>query len=218
VNQSILEMLSDVNIIPVITLSDVSEAIPLAKALIAGGMPVLEITLRTSAGLHSIKRIKDEVEGAIVGAGTVLNERDLDLALEAGSDFIISPGITQNLLKVGVASGIPFMPGISDSSGLMECLEYGLTALKFFPAEAAGGVKMLKSFAGPFPDMRFCPTGGISLTNLADYMALPEVICVGGTWIAPSKLIQAGEWQAIEDLAIQANKIAYQVRSSTSQG
>lgn len=197
-------LLTQAPIVPVISISDIDSAVPLARALIAGGIPVLEVTLRTAHGLEAIRRIRAEVEGAIVGVGTVLNERDLDSAVAAGSEFIITPGLTDRLLQAGIDCGVPFMPAVATVSDLMRCLENGLDTLKFFPAEAMGGVKTLKAFAGPFPDVCFCPTGGIGLHNIADYLALPTVLTVGGSWVVPEQLIADGNWSEITLLAREA--------------
>ena len=212
-NDAAQAILKKAPVVPVITINDPGHAVPLAEALIAGGIPVLEVTLRTEAGLESIRRIKNEVDGAIVGAGTVLGEADLDNALQAGSEFIITPGLTDALLQAGASCGVPFMPGIATVSEMMRCREKGLKTLKFFPAEANGGAKALAAFSGPFPDMRFCPTGGIGLANLADYIALPAVLSVGGTWVAPEKLIANQQWDAITQLAREAATLVSQLRS-----
>lgn len=200
-------------VIPVITVDDLDTAVPLARALQQGGLPVLEITLRTSQGLDAILRVKEEVEGVIVGAGTVLNPRDLDKVLEAGSDFVITPGLTPDLLRAGSACGVPFMPGITTVSELMCCVEAGLTALKFFPAEASGGARALRAFRGPFPEVLFCPTGGISPDNLAAYLALPSVPTVGGSWMTPGSRVAAGDWQGITALAREAVDLVAAIRS-----
>lgn len=208
------QILAQAPVIPVITINDPACAVPLARALLAGGIPVLEITLRTAHGLEAIRRIRGEVEGAIVGAGTILNPRDLAKAMAAGSEFIISPGITEHLLTAGADCGVPFMPGIATVSELMNCLEKGLGTVKFFPAEAAGGVKTLKAFAGPFPDVSFCPTGGIGPANLGDYLALPSVKGIGGSWIATSSLVDSGQWDAITRLAREATQLVSALRAS----
>lgn len=213
-NRSSREILQLAPVVPVITIRNVKHAVPLAKALIAGGIPVLEVTLRTPQGLDSIRAIKAEVEGAVVGAGTVLNEKDLDAALEAGSEFVITPGLTDNLLRAGVRCGVSFMPGVATISELMCCMEAGLDTVKFFPAEASGGAKTLKAFGGPFPDIRFCPTGGIGLNNIADYLALKSVLSVGGSWIAADDLIAAEDWASITRLASEATARVASIRAS----
>ncbi|MGD9662431.1 MAG: bifunctional 4-hydroxy-2-oxoglutarate aldolase/2-dehydro-3-deoxy-phosphogluconate aldolase [Porticoccaceae bacterium] len=201
-------------VVPVIRIEDVKTAVPLAQALVAGGITVLEVTLRTACGLEAISRIRGEVEGAIVGAGTVLNGFDLDNALDAGSEFIITPGLTSSLLKAGATCGVPFIPGVATASELMSCVDAGLNTLKFFPAEASGGVKTLKAFGGPFPDVHFCPTGGISPANLADYLAVPSVLTVGGSWLAPDNLIASNKWAEISRLAEETCALAAKIKAT----
>jgi 2-dehydro-3-deoxyphosphogluconate aldolase/(4S)-4-hydroxy-2-oxoglutarate aldolase len=171
-------------VIPVIVIDDVAHAVPLAAALVAGGLPVLEVTLRTSAALPAITAMK-QVPGAIVGAGTVTNPAELDAALAAGSEFIVSPGLTEPLGKAAIASGVPFLPGIANAGDIMRGLDMGLTRFKFFPAMAAGGLPALKALAAPFGSVRFCPTGGIGPDNAAQWLAFDPVLCVGGSWVAP---------------------------------
>jgi 2-dehydro-3-deoxyphosphogluconate aldolase/(4S)-4-hydroxy-2-oxoglutarate aldolase len=171
-------------VIPVIVIEDVAHAVPLAEALVAGGLKVLEVTLRTPAALPAIRAMK-EVEGAIVGAGTVTNPRELDAALEAGSEFIVSPGLTDTLGKAAIAAQVPFLPGIVNAGDIMRGLDLGLDRFKFFPAMAAGGLPALKALAAPFGHVRFCPTGGISLENAAEWLAFDPVLCVGGSWVSP---------------------------------
>ena len=195
-------------VIPVITLDRVEDAVPLAEALVAGGLKVLEVTLRTEAAIEGIKQIIKHVPGAIVGTGTVCNEQQIKLSEDIGCQFMISPGATDKLLQAAQKSSIPFLPGISSVSELMRGLEYGHRDFKFFPAEAAGGVPVLKAMAGPFSDVKFCPTGGIGLHNVLAYLALPNVLCVGGSWIAQPKLIQAKNWAEIEKLAREAVALA----------
>ena len=180
----IAEIMQTAPVIPVIVIDEVSHAKPLAEALVAGGLVVLEVTLRTDAALDAM-RAMSEVPGAIIGAGTVLNERDLDAALGAGAQFIVSPGLTEPLGKAAVASGVPFLPGIANSADIMRGLDLGLTHFKFFPAMAAGGLPALKALAGPFGQCRFCPTGGISEETAPEWLAFDPVLCVGGSWIAP---------------------------------
>ena len=171
-------------VIPVIVIEDEAHAVPLAEALVAGGLRVLEVTLRTPAALGAIRAMK-EVEGAIVGAGTVTNARELDAALAAGSEFIVSPGLTEPLGRAAVAAGVPFLPGIANAGDIMRGLDLGLDRFKFFPAMAAGGLPALKALAAPFGHVRFCPTGGISLDNAAEWLAFDPVLCVGGSWVSP---------------------------------
>jgi 2-dehydro-3-deoxyphosphogluconate aldolase/(4S)-4-hydroxy-2-oxoglutarate aldolase len=187
-------------VIPVIVIDDVAHAVPLAEALVAGGLRVLEVTLRTPAALPAIRAMK-QVEGAIVGAGTVTNPRELDAALEAGSEFIVSPGLTDMLGKAAIASGVPFLPGIANAGDIMRGLDLGLDRFKFFPAMAAGGLPALKALAAPFGQCRFCPTGGISLENAPEWLAFHPVLCVGGSWVSPKG---APDKAVIEALAREA--------------
>jgi 2-dehydro-3-deoxyphosphogluconate aldolase / (4S)-4-hydroxy-2-oxoglutarate aldolase len=187
-------------VIPVIVIDDEAHAVPLAEALVAGGLRVLEVTLRTPAALPAIRAMK-QVPGAIVGAGTVTNPKELDAALEAGSEFIVSPGLTENLGKAAVASGVPFLPGIANAGDIMRGLDLGLDRFKFFPAMAAGGLPALKALAAPFGQCRFCPTGGISLENAPEWLAFDPVLCVGGSWVSPKG---APDKAVIEGLAREA--------------
>ena len=172
-------------VIPVLVIEDVAHARPIAEALVAGGLPVLEVTLRTASALDVIREMK-QVPGAIVGAGTVLNEFALDDALTAGSEFIVSPGLTDSLAKAAIAADVPFLPGIATSSDIMRGLDLGLDRFKFFPAEANGGIPALKAIAAPFGAVRFCPTGGIRETTAPDWLALDAVLCCGGSWLVPA--------------------------------
>lgn len=187
-------------VIPVIVIEDESHAVPLAEALVAGGLRVLEVTLRTPAALGAIRAMK-QVEGAIVGAGTVTNARELDAALEAGSEFIVSPGLTEPLGKAAIAAGVPFLPGIANAGDIMRGLDLGLDRFKFFPAMAAGGLPALKALAAPFGQCRFCPTGGISLENAPEWLAFDPVLCVGGSWVSPKG---APDKAVVEKLAREA--------------
>ncbi|MBS0475061.1 MAG: bifunctional 4-hydroxy-2-oxoglutarate aldolase/2-dehydro-3-deoxy-phosphogluconate aldolase [Proteobacteria bacterium] len=171
-------------VIPVLVIDQVAHARPIAEALVKGGLPVLEVTLRTADALEVIREMK-QVEGAIVGAGTVLNPHALEDALEAGSEFIVSPGLTDGLAKAAVAAKVPFLPGIATSADIMRGLDLGLDRFKFFPAEANGGIPALKAIAAPFGSVRFCPTGGITAANAADWLALDPVLCCGGSWLVP---------------------------------
>ncbi|KLN95401.1 bifunctional 4-hydroxy-2-oxoglutarate aldolase/2-dehydro-3-deoxy-phosphogluconate aldolase [Moellerella wisconsensis] len=191
-------------IVPVIVINELSQAVPLAKALISGGVKVLEVTLRTECAIDAIRLIAQEVPEAIVGAGTVINPEQLQAVTEAGAQFAISPGLTDNLLDAAVKGSIPLIPGISSVSELMLGMNYGLTEFKFFPAEANGGVKALKAIAGPFSQVRFCPTGGISPANYRDYLALDSVLCIGGSWIVPADALQQGDYARITQLAKDA--------------
>ncbi len=194
------ELMRVAPVIPVIVIDDVAHAVPLAEALVAGGLRVLEVTLRTPAALPAIRAMK-QVEGAIVGAGTVTNPRELDAALEAGSEFIVSPGLTETLGKAAIASGVPFLPGIANAGDIMRGLDLGLDRFKFFPAMAAGGLPALKALAAPFGQCRFCPTGGISLENAPEWLAFDPVLCVGGSWVSPKG---APDRAVIETLAREA--------------
>ncbi len=187
-------------VIPVIVIEDEAHAVPLAEALVAGGLRVLEVTLRTPAALPAIRAMK-QVEGAIVGAGTVTNPRELDAALEAGSEFIVAPGLTDNLGKAAVAAGVPFLPGIANAGDIMRGLDLGLDRFKFFPAMAAGGLPALKALAAPFGNVRFCPTGGISIDNAPEWLAFDPVLCVGGSWVSPKG---APDKAVVERLAREA--------------
>lgn len=188
-------------VVPVIVVDDVEQAVNLGKALVAGGVPVLEVTLRTEAALEAITALRKEVPDAIVGAGTVCSREQYVKAVEAGSQFIISPGMTPDLLKVGKEYDIPYLPAVATISDILLGLEYGYDHFKFFPAEVNGGVKALKAFSGPLPQIRFCPTGGINEKNFKEYLALDSVLCVGGSWIVPADLVKAGKWDEITELA-----------------
>ena len=191
-------------VVPVLVINDVEKAVPLAKALMEGGIKVLEVTLRTPAAIDVIKRIAQEVPDSLIGAGTVTNAQQLKAVVEAGAKFAISPGMTADLLKAGMDSEIPLIPGISSTSDLMKGKDAGYTHMKFFPAEASGGVKAIKSISGPFPDVTFCPTGGIGPNNYNEYLALNNVKCVGGSWLAPDDAIESGDWARITQLAKEA--------------
>ena len=190
-------------VIPVLVVEDASHARPIAEALVAGGLKVLEVTLRTPAALDVIAEMKT-VPGAIVGAGTVLNEADLRASIDAGAEFIVSPGLTEPLGRAAIASGIPFLPGIANAGDIMRGLDMGLAHFKFFPAEASGGIAALKALAAPFYQCRFCPTGGITAATAPNWLSLEAVLCVGGSWVAPKALMKAGDWAGIEKLAAEA--------------
>lgn len=202
------DLLNGNPVIPVITLEQVEDAVPLAEALVSGGIRVLEITLRTDVAVDGIREIVRHVPEAIVGTGTVLTEEQMKLSEDLGCQFMISPGITENLLKLAEKSSVPFLPGISSVSELMLGMQYGLQNFKFFPAEVSGGVPALKAMAGPFAAVKFCPTGGIGLHNALDYLALPNVMAVGGSWIADQKLIRGKRWDEIEKLARNAVELS----------
>ena len=191
-------------VIPVITIAALEDAVPLARALAGNGLPVLEVTLRTDCALEAIARIAAEVPEACVGAGTVLSAADLAAVERAGARFAISPGVTEALYDAGAASGIPLIPGIATAGELMRGLERGWRRFKFFPAESSGGIGALKGFAGPLPMARFCPTGGIDAAKAPAYLALPNVACVGGSWMLPAHALVARDWARIGDLAREA--------------
>jgi 2-dehydro-3-deoxyphosphogluconate aldolase / (4S)-4-hydroxy-2-oxoglutarate aldolase len=199
------DLLGTTRVVPVITVPDPAVAVPLAEALVAGGLPVLEITLRTEAGLESIARIADAVPQALVGAGTVTTPQQLRDARSAGAQFIVAPGCTDALAAAAAEAGGAFLPGAVTASEVLRLIEHGISLMKFFPAETSGGVAALKALAGPFPGIRFCPTGGIDLARAPDYLALANVVCIGGTWMVPSGLIAAGDWAAIRELAAEAS-------------
>ena len=191
-------------VLPVLAIDRLDDAVPLARALVEGGLPVLEVTLRTDAALAAIRRIVDEVPDAIVGAGTVLTAADLDAVAAAGAAFAISPGATDALYIAARDVSIPWIPAIATASELMRGIEHGHRRFKFFPAEAAGGVAALKSFAGPFPQAMFCPTGGIDAGSAPRYRALSNVVTVGGSWMVPKDALQSRDWDRIRALALQA--------------
>jgi 2-dehydro-3-deoxyphosphogluconate aldolase/(4S)-4-hydroxy-2-oxoglutarate aldolase len=193
-------------IIPVLTIERVEDAVPLAKALVAGGVCTLEVTLRTPVAIEAAKAIMAEVPDAIVGIGTILNADDLARAHALGAQFGISPGATPDLLRAAAASALPFAPGIATASELMQALAHGFDLVKFFPAEQSGGIKALRALAGPFPSVRVCPTGGIGEANAASWMAEPNVLAVGGSWICPAAEIRAGNWAGITAMCERAMK------------
>jgi 2-dehydro-3-deoxyphosphogluconate aldolase / (4S)-4-hydroxy-2-oxoglutarate aldolase len=194
-------LLASTPVVPVLAIDAVRTALSLTQALVAGGLSVLEITLRTPAALEIIRAISGEVEDAVVGAGTVLTPAQYRDAVAAGARFVVSPGVTPALLDVAEASSVPFLPGALTSSEVMRLLERGYGCLKFFPAEPAGGVAYLQALAAPLPDARFCPTGGIDAKLAPAYLALPNVVCIGGSWVAPRAAVAAGDWPAITQLA-----------------
>ncbi|MFD8223949.1 bifunctional 4-hydroxy-2-oxoglutarate aldolase/2-dehydro-3-deoxy-phosphogluconate aldolase [Streptomyces massasporeus] len=188
-------------VVPVVVIEDAADAIPLARALVAGGLPAIEVTLRTPAALEAIREIAREVPGAVVGAGTVIRPEQVAEAVAAGSRFLVSPGWTDGLLEAMRASGVPFLPGVSTASEVVALLERGVREMKFFPAQAAGGTAYLKSLSGPLPQARFCPTGGIGPASAPDYLALPNVGCIGGSWMLPQDALAARDWERVEELA-----------------
>jgi len=203
-----LQVMQDAPVIPVIVLHDVAHAVPLAQALIAGGIRMLEITLRTPVALDCMRAISAEVPQAIVGAGTVCSTRDLDACLEAGARFAVSPGYTTQLGLDCRKRDVPLLPGVATASEIMLAQNDGYTALKFFPALQAGGVGMLKALYGPFAQIQFCPTGGLTAQNAAEFLALPNVVCVGGSWLVPADALLSADYARIETLARQAVQLA----------
>ncbi|MEU8886259.1 bifunctional 4-hydroxy-2-oxoglutarate aldolase/2-dehydro-3-deoxy-phosphogluconate aldolase [Streptomyces sp. NPDC048442] len=199
-------------VVPVVVLDDAADAVPLARALVAGGLPAIEVTLRTPAALDAIRAIADEVPDAVVGAGTVISPAGVADSLAAGARFLVSPGWTDSLLDAMKGSGLPFLPGVSTTSEVVALLERGVTEMKFFPAEAAGGTAYLKSLSAPLPQARFCPTGGISLASAPSYLALPNVGCVGGTWMLPADALRDKDWGRVEELAREAAALRRQAR------
>lgn len=194
-------------VIPVIVIHELEQAVPMAQALVRGGVTVLELTLRTPVALEAIQRIANEVPEAVVGAGTVRSGRDAEKALAAGARFAVSPGATGALVRDCQSIQLPLLPGVATASEVMQAQEWGLDFLKFFPAVAAGGLAMLKSWAGPFQDVRFCPTGGLSVQTAPEFLALPNVPVCGGSWLTPDKAMSEGQWAHIEALARQASAL-----------
>jgi 2-dehydro-3-deoxyphosphogluconate aldolase/(4S)-4-hydroxy-2-oxoglutarate aldolase len=198
------KILSAAPVIPVVIIEDFSSAVPLARALVAGGLPVIEITLRTAVGLEAIRAIAAEVEGAVVGVGTVTQPAQYTEAAKAGARFAVSPGMTPDLLAAAVECGIPPLPGIASASEAMVLIERGFQFAKFFPAEPSGGAAFLSAIASPLPQLSFCPTGGISLASAPNYLKLPNVVCVGGSWMVKQAAIAAGDWAGITAQAAEA--------------
>lgn len=198
-----LELCKMAPVIPVLVVRDVAHAHALGTALVRGGLPVLEVTLRTESALDVISQMA-KIKGGVVGAGTLITPTDVENAVAAGATFGVSPGATHALIDACEANGLPLLAGATSASEAMALLERGYSVQKFFPAEAAGGAAFLKSLSSPLPQITFCPTGGVSLKNAPDYLALPNVECVGGSWVAPSDLVQAGDWDGIEKLAYDA--------------
>jgi len=199
------EIMSLAPVIPVLIIDDVADAVPLGRALVAGGLPVLEITMRTPVASECIKRMVGEVEGAVVGAGTVLTSAMRQAVADIGGRFAVSPGLIAGERDEGP---VPLLPGIATATELMAGLAAGFTRFKLFPANVVGGVDTLKAFASPFQHAKFCPTGGVSAKNAADYLALPNVVCVGGSWVAPADAVKAGDWGRITALAREAAALA----------
>ncbi|MGL2433634.1 bifunctional 4-hydroxy-2-oxoglutarate aldolase/2-dehydro-3-deoxy-phosphogluconate aldolase [Helicobacter pylori] len=200
----IIEVLQISPIVPVVVIEDLNDAVPLAQSLIEGGIPIIEVTLRSSCALEAIELIAKNVPKMHVGAGTILNPTQLEQAQNRGAEFLISPGLTIKLLEHAKKKDMPLIPGVSSSSEVMQALELGYNALKFFPAEYCGGVKLLNAFNGPFKGVKFCPTGGISADNMRSYLNLENVLCVGGSWLTPKNLIQNKEWDKITEICKRA--------------
>lgn len=202
------ELLAISPVIPVVVIDDAADAVPLAEALLRGGVAVMEITLRTEAGMAAIERVAAEVPGTTVGAGTVTTPEEAEAARRAGAQFLVTPGSTDRLLDAALDTGLPLLAGAATLTEILRLRERGQRAMKFFPAEAAGGVAYLKAVAGPVPDVRFCPTGGISPANAPEYLGLPNVGCVGGSWLTPAAEVRSGNWAAIERLAADVATLA----------
>jgi 2-dehydro-3-deoxyphosphogluconate aldolase/(4S)-4-hydroxy-2-oxoglutarate aldolase len=202
--QQLADILALAPVVPVVIVDDAAHAVPMARALVAGGIRAIEVTLRTPAGLDAIRAIAAEVEGAVVGVGTVLNGTQLEAARKAGARFAVSPGIAPKLLDAADGDELPLLPGVATAGEAMTLLERGYRHLKFFPAVPAGGAKLLAAWASPLPQIRFCPTGGIKLANAPEFLAQPRVPCVGGTWLTPADKLKAGDWVGIEQLAREA--------------
>jgi 2-dehydro-3-deoxyphosphogluconate aldolase/(4S)-4-hydroxy-2-oxoglutarate aldolase len=197
-------LLAVVPVVPVVVLDDIAHAVPVARALVAGGLPAIELTLRTPVALEAIRAIASEVPEILVGAGTIVSPRQVEQAVDAGAQFLVSPGSTPTLLAAMGGSGVPFLPGTATVSEALAVLEAGFTEMKFFPAEASGGVAYLKSIASPLPAARFCPTGGITAASAPAYLALPNVGCVGGSWLTPGHALADKDWDRISALAAEA--------------
>jgi 2-dehydro-3-deoxyphosphogluconate aldolase / (4S)-4-hydroxy-2-oxoglutarate aldolase len=208
VNFTALQVMQDAPVIPVIVLRDIAHAVPLARALVAGGIRMLEVTLRTPVALQCIERIAKEVPDAVVGAGTVRNAADAQAAAKADAKFAVSPGYTRTVGQACRDAGLALLPGVATGSEIMMAAEDGYTQLKFFPALQAGGPAMLTAWSGPFFDVKFCPTGGVSAKNAHEFLALPNVVCVGGSWLTPPEAVQQGDWARITQLASDAKQLA----------
>jgi len=207
-----LELMRIGPVIPVIVVDELAKAVPLARALVAGGVRVLEVTLRTPVALQAIRAIADAVDGAIVGVGTITRPEDFDLAIAAGARFGVSPGLTPALTQAARASGLPLLPGVMTPSDAIAARAAGFTELKLFPAQQAGGIDMLKALGGPFPDVTFCPTGGVTAATAPQFLALPNVGCVGGSWLTPKDAVADGNWGRVTALAREAAGLRTAVR------
>ena len=209
---TIYEKFREISVVPVVVLSDSKDAKPLAKALVDGGLPCAEVTFRTEAAKESIRLMKEEYPDMLVGAGTVLTTAMVDEAIEAGAEFIVTPGLNEDVVKYCIEKSIPVTPGCMDTYAIEKAMSLGLSTIKFFPAEAAGGVKMIKALSGPYRNLLFMPTGGINEKNIADYLELPQVIACGGSWMVPSKKIDAGEFDEITSIVKEAVETVKKVR------
>ena len=206
-NLTALQVMRDAPVIPVIVIHDIAQAVPLARALVAGGIRMLEVTLRTPQGLAAIEAIAREVPEAVAGAGTVRSAADVADVAKAGAKFAVSPGYTRSIGKACADAGLPLLPGVATGSEILLAQEDGLAAMKFFPALQAGGIAMLKAWHGPFGEVMFCPTGGIHAGNAAEFLGLPNVACVGGSWLTPADAVARGDWAGITELARQASSL-----------
>lgn len=206
---SFQESLKATRLVPVIVIKDIAHAVPLARALVEGGLNILEVTMRTPAALDAIAAIARDVPGALVGAGTVINGGQFAAAVQAGSQFVVSPGLTDDVVQASRDHNVPILPGIATASDIMRGLALGLDMFKFFPAETSGGAPAIKAFGGPFPQVKFCPTGGVSTKNLGSYLSLPNVICAGGSWMVPSDLNEADAFARAAEMAREASRLAH---------
>ena len=198
---NIEDILQQSPVVPVIVIHRLEQAVPLARALVEGGLPVLEVTLRTGVAMQAIHEISKAVPESIVGAGTVTRPEQISESMEADGKFAISPGLTDALVSASRTANMPFLPGVFTPGEVMRAREHGFMALKLFPAQQAGGIDMLKAMNGPLPDVKFCPTGGIGADNFIDFLSLPNVVCVGGSWVCPASAIQSQDWELISQLA-----------------
>ncbi len=206
--RSVADVLAVSPVVPVVVLDDVEHAVPMAQALLRGGIGVVEITLRTPAGLAAIERVAAEVPGMVVGAGTVVTPAQVEAVVDAGASFVVTPGAPDGLLRSALGCGLPLLAGASTLTEMMRLVEHGLSSMKFFPAEASGGRNYLAAVAGPLPQLRFCPTGGITAASAPAYLALPSVACVGGSWLTPRSALDEGRWDVVQTLAREAAALA----------
>lgn len=206
--QGVVTRIGSARLLPVVVVDEVSQAVPLAKALVAGGLPVAEVTFRTAAAAEAMRRMVDEVPGLLVGAGTVLSADNVRSARQAGARFLVSPGFNPAVVAAAQDAGLPIVPGVNNPTGVEQAMSFGLDAVKFFPAEPSGGVLFLKALAGPYGGMRYVPTGGIGPSNLKDYLALPAVLACGGSWMVDPKLVREGRFDEIERLTAEAVTLA----------